>query len=157
MRSDGGALYTQIEQQLPNFVQHNHGSFSKFVEKYYEFLELNLLTFNDLDLNEDKPIQEVNDVTYTVTVATGDNAYSNNANKFFITGAASPTLNVSSGTTYIFNQSASTNAGHPLRISQSPNGRHTPGGEEYSNGINVITFGTPGEAGAQLQFISVLL
>ena len=74
MRSDGGALYTQIEQQLPNFVQHNHGSFSKFVEKYYEFLELNLLTFNDLDLNEDKPIQEVDDVTYTVTVATGDKA-----------------------------------------------------------------------------------
>ena len=63
MRSDGGALYTQIEQQLPNFVQHNHGSFSKFIEKYYEFLELNLLTFNDLDLNEYKPIQESNDVS----------------------------------------------------------------------------------------------
>ena len=158
MRSDGGALYTQIEQQLPNFVQHNHTSFSKFVEKYYEFLELNLLTFNDLDLNEDKPIQEVNDVTYTVTVATGDNAYSNNVNKFFIGGVASPTLNVSSGTTYIFNQSASTNAGHPLRISQSPNGRHTPGGEEYSNGINVITFGTPGQTGAQTSvFISTSL
>ena len=158
MRSDGGALYTQIEQQLPNFVQHNHGSFSKFVEKYYEFLELNLLTFNDLDLNEDKPILEVDDVTYTVTVATGDNAYSNNANKFFIAGAASPTLNVSTGTTYIFDQSASTNLGHPLRISQLPNGRHTPGGEEYSNGINVITFGTPGEAGAQTSvFISTSL
>ena len=39
MRSDGGALYTQIEQQLPNFVQHNHSGFSKFIEKYYEFLE----------------------------------------------------------------------------------------------------------------------
>ena len=149
MRSDGGALYTQIEQQLPNFVQHNHTSFSKFIEKYYEFLELNLLTFKDLDLNEDKPIQEVDDVTYTVTVATGDNAYSNNANKFFIGGAASPTLNVSTGTTYIFNQSASTNEGHPLHISETPNGRHSPGGEKYSEGIDVVTFGTPGTAGAQ--------
>ena len=49
MRTDGGALYTQIEDQLPNFVQTNYSKFSKFVEKYYEFLELNLLTFNDLD------------------------------------------------------------------------------------------------------------
>ena len=158
MRSDGGALYTQIEQQLPNFVQHNHGSFSKFVEKYYEFLELNLLTFNDLDLNEDKPILEVDDVTYTVTVAVGDNAYSNNANKFFISGSASPTLNVSTGTTYIFDQSSSTNLGHPLRISQLPNGRHSPGGEEYSQGIDVVAFGTPGEAGAQTSvYISTTL
>jgi|TARA_R110002096_G_scaffold276280_2_gene470345 hypothetical protein len=149
MRTDGGALYTQIEQQLPQFVQHNHGSFSKFIEKYYEFLELNLLTFNDLDLNEYKPIQESNDVTYSISVATGDNSYSNNANKFYISAVASPTLNVSSGTTYIFDQSASTNAGHPLRISQSPNGRHSPGGVEYSEGIDVVTFGTPGQAGAQ--------
>ena len=76
MRTDGGALYTQIEQQLPSFIQHNHSKFSKFVEKYYEFLELNLVTFNDLDLNEVKPIQESDNVTYTVTVATGNNAYS---------------------------------------------------------------------------------
>ena len=34
MRTDGGALYTQIEDQLPNFVQTNYSKFSKFVEKY---------------------------------------------------------------------------------------------------------------------------
>ena len=149
MRTDGGALYTQIEQQLPNFIQHNHSKFSKFVEKYYEFLELNLVTFNDLDLNEDKPIQESDNVTYTVTVATGNNAYSNSVNKYFVDGAVSPVLNVSSGITYVFDQSDSTNANHPLRISTTPNGRHTPGGEQYSNGVNVVAFGTPGTAGAQ--------
>ena len=101
MRTDGGALYTQIEQQLPSFIQHNHSKFSKFVEKYYEFLELNLVTFNDLDLNEDKPIQESDNVTYTVTVATGNNAYSNSVNKYFVNGSVSPILNVSTGTTYI--------------------------------------------------------
>tara|TARA_Y100000780_G_scaffold213100_1_gene213801 strand:+ start:1737 stop:1952 length:216 start_codon:yes stop_codon:yes gene_type:complete len=58
MQSDGGVLYTQIESQLPGFIQTNHSKFTKFVEKYYEFLELNLLTFTDLNLNEDKPIQE---------------------------------------------------------------------------------------------------
>ena len=149
MRTDGGALYTQIEQQLPSFIQHNHSKFSKFVEKYYEFLELNLVTFNDLDLNEDKPIQESDNVTYTVTVATGNNAYSNNANKYYINGEVSPTLSVNTGITYIFDQSNSTNLTHILYISTTPNGRHTPGGEKYSNGVNMVAFGTPGSAGAQ--------
>ena len=90
MRTDGGALYTQIEDQLPNFVQTSHPKFAKFIEKYYEFLELNLITFNDLDLNEDKPIQEVDDVTYTVTVAIGNNDYSNAVNKYFVGGVVSP-------------------------------------------------------------------
>ena len=149
MRSDGGAVFTQIEQQLPQFVQTNHPQFAKFIEKYYEFLELNLVTFNDLSLNEDKPIQESANVTYTVTVATGNNVYSNSVNKYYIDGTTSPTLNVSIGTTYIFDQSDSTNANHPLRLSLTPNGRHTPDGEEYSNGINVVASGTPGTAGAQ--------
>ena len=54
MQTDGGLLYSQIENQLPGFVQQNHTQFAKFVEKYYEFLELNLLTFTDLDLKEDR-------------------------------------------------------------------------------------------------------
>ncbi len=76
MQSDGGVLYTQIEGQLPSFIQTNHSKFTTFVEKYYEFLELNLLTFTDLDLNEDKPVQEVADVTYIVSVTTGNNDFS---------------------------------------------------------------------------------
>ncbi len=58
MQTDGGVLYTQIEGQLPSFIQTHHSKFTKFVEKYYEFLELNLLTFTDVNLNEDKPIQK---------------------------------------------------------------------------------------------------
>ena len=84
MRVDGGTLYPQVETQLPSFIQNEHSTFAKFIEKYYEFLELNLITFNDLDLNEDKPIQESANVTHTVTVATGNNSYSNNANKFYV-------------------------------------------------------------------------
>ena len=102
MQLDGGTLYPQIETQLPSFIQTQHSKFANFIEKYYEFLELNLLTFNDLNLNEDKPIQEVDNVTYSVTVATGNNAYSNNANKFYIGGEVSPTLSVNTGITYIF-------------------------------------------------------
>ena len=149
MRSDGGVLYTQIEGLLPQFVQQKHPQFTKFVEKYYEFMELNLLTISNVNLNEDKPIQESDDVTLTVTVATGNNAYSNGVNKYYVGGEVSPTLSVNTGTTYIFDQSDSTNLNHPLRISTTPNGRHSPGGEEYSNGFNVVAFGTPGTAGAQ--------
>ncbi len=41
MRLDGGAIYTQVEELLPQFVQQNHPQFTKFVEKYYEFMEAN--------------------------------------------------------------------------------------------------------------------
>ena len=149
MRVDGGTLYPQVETQLPSFIQNDHSNFAKFIEKYYEFLELNLITFNDLDLNEDKPIQESANVTHTVTVATGNNSYSNNANKFYVGGSVSADVTLDTGVTYIFNQADSTNEGHYLRISTTPDGFHTASGAEYSNSDIITVYGTPGTAGAQ--------
>ena len=122
MQSDGGVLYTQIESQLPTFIQTDHTQFTKFIEKYYEFLELNLITFTDLDLNEYKPIQESADVTYTVTVTTGNNAYSNNVNKFYLDGAVSPDLTIDPTKKTIFDQGDTTVLTHYLRISTTPDG-----------------------------------
>ena len=149
MQVDGGTLYPQIETQLPSFIQNDHSNFAKFVEKYYEFLELNLITFNDLDLNEDKPIQESANVTHTVTVATGNNSYSNSVNKFYVGGSVSADVTLNTGATYIFDQSDSTNETHYLRISTTPDGFHTAGGAEYSNSEIITISGTPGTAGAQ--------
>ena len=86
-------------------------------------------------------------ITYTVTVATGTNQYSANVNKFYINGTVSPTIQLEEGNIYIFDQSNSSNNGHPFRFSITPNGTHATAiggaaGVEYTNGVSTV--GTPG-------------
>ena len=95
-------------------------------------------------------------ITYTVTVATGTNQYSANANKFYINGTVSPTISLQEGNTYIFNQDATSNETHPFRFSITPNGTFgtTPNGNpgiEYTSGVT--TSGVPGTATAYTQII----
>ena len=132
MLTDGGVVHTQIDSQLPGFVSTEHGKFSKFIQKYYEFLELNLITFTDLDLNEDAVLQEKANTTYNITVATGNNAYSNSANKFYVGGEVSPTITLTTGAYAIFDQGDETNAGHYFYISETPDGIHTAGGSQFT-------------------------
>ena len=132
MLTDGGVVHTQIDSQLPGFVSTEHGKFSKFIQKYYEFLELNLITFTDLDLNEDEVLQEKANTTYNITVATGNNAYSNSANKFYVGGEVSPTITLTTGAYAIFDQGDETNAGHYFYISETPDGIHTAGGSQFT-------------------------
>ena len=88
-----------------------------------------------------------NVTNYTVTVASGTNSYGS-GNKFYIDGSVSPTLSLSEGNTYKFDQSASSNGSHPLRFSTTANGTHG-GGSEYTTGVT--TSGTAGQAGAYVQ------
>ena len=149
MRTDGGILYSQIDSQLPSFVSTDHAKFSKFIEKYYEFLELNLITFTDLDLNDDAILQEKANTTLSITVATGNNAYSNSANKFYVDGAVSPTITLTPGAYTIFDQGDETNAGHYFHISKTPDGIHVAGGTQFTTDDRddvLFTFeGTPGD------------
>ena len=88
-----------------------------------------------------------NTTIYTVTVASGTNSYGS-GNKYYIGGSVSPTLNLAEGDVFRFDQSDSSNSGHPLRFSTTANGTWG-GGSQYTTGV--VTAGTPGSSGAYTQ------
>ncbi len=62
-----------------------------------------------------------------------------------------PILALTRGKTYRFDQSDSSNAGHPLKFSTTADGTHGSGGAEYTTGVTYN--GTPGSAGAYTQIV----
>jgi len=86
-------------------------------------------------------LPDKSDKTYSVRVVSD----SGNKYRFDGFGTSAVTLELEEGSTYTFDQSDSTNSGHPLRFSTTSDGTHGAG-SEYTTGV--ITSGTPGSAGA---------
>jgi len=75
--------------------------------------------------------------TFTVTVV------NSGGNKFALNGATNPTITLRKGITYTFDQSDSSNAGHPIAFKDSSDNSYTTG---------VTSTGTPGSSGAKTTF-----
>jgi hypothetical protein len=79
--------------------------------------------------------------THIVTVLSGS---------FYIDSSPTPTLSFEPGSTYKFDQSDSSNSGHPLRFSSISDGTHNSG-TEHTTGVTYV--GTPGSSGAYTQVV----
>ena len=81
---------------------------------------------------------------YAVTVASGTLYGGGSGNVFHIDGSGNPALTLTRGNTYVFDQSNSSNSGHPIAF-------RTSADASYTTGVTVT--GTAGSSGAKVTFV----
>ena len=83
--------------------------------------------------------------TFTVTVASGAlYGGGGTGNVFYLNGLSNPPIQLLKGHTYIFDQSDSSNSGHPLHFKDT-------GGSQYTSGVTVT--GSAGSSGAKVTIV----
>jgi hypothetical protein len=71
-------------------------------------------------------------------------------NRYTVDNIKQNVITFTIGKTYTFDQSDSSNVGHPIRFSTTNNGTHG-GGSEYTTGVTYV--GTPGQSGASTSIV----
>mgnify|MGYP001347729699 CR=1 FL=1 len=89
-------------------------------------------------------------VTATAIVTVAAASGYGGGNKYYLDSVEAPTINLSEGSTYLFDQSDSSNSGHLLKFSTTSDGTHNSG-VQYTTGVTTV--GTPGNAGAYTQIV----
>ena len=84
--------------------------------------------------------------TYTVTVASVSTGYYSSANRYFINGVQTPSVNVVAGNTYVFNQEDNSNSGHPIAF-------YTDASKTTAYTTGVTSAGTAGASGATVTLV----
>ena len=124
-----------------------HEDNAGYVGVSYEETQDPFYSYNKLSLplaESDKTVVR-DEVTVAVTITT-----INSANKYVLDGTVQATVSLLAGNIYTFDQSHSSNIGHPLRFSYTADGTHG-GGQEYT--LGVTTNGTPGQSGAYTKIV----
>ena len=145
-----GTNQTSVKQAV-GYYPHDG---SRYADAY--FAEFNLIdgqallpaSFGITDTSTGRWIPKTVEPFPTTTTSIAVTVVSSGGNKYALDGVTQDTVTLIEGATYKFDQSDSSNSGHPLRFSTTSNGTHG-GGSEYTTGVTTV--GTPGSSGAYTQ------
>ncbi len=142
------------EGNVGNNVEYTIGASNNNAEPYGGYMaEFNYVdgqalgpeSFGVTDTSTGRWIPKTVEPFPTTTTDIAVTVVSSGGNKYALDGVTQGTVTLIEGATYKFDQSDSSNSGHPLRFSTTSDGTHG-GGSEYTTGVTTV--GTPGSAGA---------
>ena len=145
-----GTNQTSVKQAV-GYYPHDG---SRYADAY--FAEFNLIdgqallpaSFGITDTSTGRWIPKTVEPFPTTTTDIAVTVVSSGGNKYALDGVTQGTVTLIEGATYKFDQSDSSNSGHPLRFSTTSDGTHGSG-SEYTTGVTTV--GTPGSSGAYTQ------
>ena len=145
-----GTNQTSVKQAV-GYYPHDG---SRYADAY--FAEFNLIdgqallpaSFGITDTSTGRWIPKTVEPFPTTTTSIAVTVVSSGGNKYALDGVTQDTVTLIEGATYKFDQSDSSNSGHPLRFSTTSDGTHGSG-SEYTTGVTTV--GTPGSSGAYTQ------